>query len=221
MAAFVCHRRVTSSERPERCGRIFFPVSSPAWSSGSSRRQLPPMECDVRKNEGAKDSDEDDDALEGGVIKLGVGRNEIQRACADEGKGDCVRADHPLAMLRYMAIACGDEGEQSAEHPEPSLRDLREDGEDGVGVPGKDQGGWRGDKDRTNIDTSEDAVQPEMLPAQPRGELQGTYEGGCDSTDGVWNEEQAIVDELEKVGVGGAGSGAEKGDLREKNYGNT
>ena len=47
---------------------------------------------------------------------------EIEHAAGDEGKRDCIGANHPLAMLGDLAVTRGDEGGGGADDPGGGLK---------------------------------------------------------------------------------------------------
>src|SRR5215472_15532526 len=79
-------------------------------------------------DEVAADEHEDADVgvppaeLGGGEVE--EGGPEVEQAVDDEGEGDGVGADHPLAVHGDLAVARGEKGCERAEDPE---RDLDED----------------------------------------------------------------------------------------------
>src|SRR6185437_10912070 len=128
---------------------------------------------------------------------------EVEHAVEDEGEGEGVGADHPLAVHGDLAIASGDEGGERAEDPE---RDLDEDaGKVGAVTTAKldEEGDGGGGEDGDDVDAAEDAVELQMAGSEAGGELDGAGDEGQRAGDGVRDEESAVVDELEAVGVVG------------------
>ena len=81
----------------------------------------------VVEGEVAADEHEDADVgippgeLAGGEVE--EAGPEVEDAVGDEGEGDGVGADHPLAVDGDVAVARGDEGDEGAEDPERDLDD--------------------------------------------------------------------------------------------------
>src|SRR5580698_8596601 len=84
-------------------------------------------------------------------------RPEVEYAIGDEGEGDGVGADHPLAVDGDVAVARGDEGGESAEDPE---RDLDDDaGEVAAPAEVHEEGEGGGGEDGEDVNAAEDAMK--------------------------------------------------------------
>src|ERR1035441_4752594 len=123
---------------------------------------------------------------------------EIKHAAGDEGKRDGVGTGHPLAVLDDLAVARGDEGGGGADDP-------------GGGLHG---GSWQtgaaagegdpccgADKHADDVDASEDTMELEVPLADPRGEIDGADQESEDSGEYMRDEEMAVGDDLQTVGV--------------------
>src|SRR6185437_7149236 len=130
--------------------------------------------------------------------EIEVRRPEIEKSIDDEGEGEGVGANHPLAVHGDLAVARGDEGDGGAEDPE---RDLNEDAEEVLAAELDEEGAGGGEEDGEDVGAAEDAVQLQMTGAESRGELQRADDEGERGCGGVWDEQGAVVDELEAVGV--------------------
>lgn len=118
-----------------------------------------PTEGDIGQEKG-KDGDNDDGESELIVGHIRPCRPEVEEANADKGKGDGVRASHPLAMLGYLAVARGEKSGECAEDPRSGL-DV---GGDLDPVPlSKDESDACRNENGKDINATEDAVQPEVL----------------------------------------------------------
>lgn len=151
-----------------RCaGRTHFP-----------RGELPPMEADVR-NEDGEESDEDDLHGEAGLavaIPCGDG---LQHPRPDKGEGERVGANHPLAMLRDVAVARREECGCGGNHPSASLAaggDHKVDGAGIVTVIREDDGERRGDEDCNHVGSAKNAMQAWEAAADAAGKLQRAAE---------------------------------------------
>src|SRR5215469_15983220 len=101
--------------------------------------------------------------LSGGEVE--EGGPEVEQAVNDEGEGDGVGADHPLAVHGDVAIARSEEGRECAENPE---RDLDEDPGKVAGARAEldDEAERCGGEDGEDIDAAEDAVEFEMAGSE-------------------------------------------------------
>ena len=127
-----------------------------------------------------------------------VTRPEVEHPAGDEGKGNSIGARHPLAVLCDLAVARGDEGGGGADHPRGGLH----------GSSGKTRAaGCKSDpREGTNengddVDAAEDAMEVEVTLADPRGEIDRADQKSEDSGERMWDEEMAVGDDLQTVGV--------------------
>ena len=100
------------------------------------------MEREVWNQDGQEGDDND---LHGktGLAMAVPGRDGLQDAGADKGERNCVRADHPLAMLLDMSIARGEVSGNCSDEPSSSLNDVSGHPMDGtwiVAMVGQDHG---------------------------------------------------------------------------------
>lgn len=123
---------------------------------------------------------------------------EIEHAAGDEGKRDGVGTGHPLAMLGDLAVTRGDECGGGADDPCGGLHggSWQAGATGGEGDPGEGT-----DKDGDDVDTAEDAMELEVTLADPRGEIDGADQESEDSGECVGDEEMAVGDDLQTVGV--------------------
>jgi len=124
--------------------------------------------------------------------------HEVQNTAGDEGKGDGIRASHPLAMLDDLAVACGEEGSGGADHPRRGLH--RGAGEPRTS-PGESDPRERTDKHGNHVDAAENAMEREMALADPRREIDGADQESEDSGECMRDEEAAVGDDLQAIGV--------------------
>src|ERR1700691_4189203 len=106
--------------------------------------------------------------------------HEVQNAAGDEGKGDGVGTDHPLAMLDDLAVARGEEGGGGADHPR---RGLHGGSGEARTSPGESDPSERTDKNGNHVDAAENAMEREMTLADPRGEIDGANQESEDSSE--------------------------------------
>jgi len=124
--------------------------------------------------------------------------HEVQNAAGNEGKGDGVGAGHPLAMLDDLAVARGEEGGGGADHPR---RGLHGSSREARTSPGESYPSERTDKNGNHVDATENAMERAMTPADPRGEVDGADQEREDSSERMGDEEAAVGDDLETVGM--------------------
>jgi len=143
---------------------------------------------------------EGDDAYGGeGVAEVRpVARPKVEDAAGNEGEGDRVGADHPLAVLGDVAVARGDDGGGGADHPGRGLHGGA--GEPGAPV-GEGDSGEGAYEDGEEVDAAEDAVELDVPLAEAGGEVERADEEGEGSGEGVRDEERVVGDDLEAVGV--------------------
>src|SRR5580704_865860 len=105
---------------------------------------------------------------------------QIEHAAGDEGKRDCIGADHPLAMLRDLAVTSGDEGGGGADDPGGGLHG----GSWQAGAAsGKGDSGRGTDKDGDDVDAAEDTMEFQVTLAKTRGELRSTGQESDDAAE--------------------------------------
>ena len=124
--------------------------------------------------------------------------HEVQNAAGDEGKGDGVGAGHPLAMLHDLAVACGEEGGGGADHPR---RGLHGGSGEARTAPGERDACEGTNKHRDDVDAAEDAMELKVTLADSRGEIDGADQECEDSGERMRDEEMAVRDDLQTVGV--------------------
>lgn len=124
--------------------------------------------------------------------------HEVQNAARDEGKGDGIGAGHPLAMLDDLAVARGEEGGGGADHPRSGLHGGSGEARTS---PGESDPSERTDKNGNHVYAAENAMEREMTLADPRGEIDGTDQEREDSSERMGDEEAAVGDDLETVGM--------------------
>src|SRR5580698_10684065 len=127
-----------------------------------------------------------------------VTRPEVEHAAGDEGEGDGVGADHLLAMLDDLPVACGEKGGGGADDPGGGLHGGS--GEAGT-AGGEGNPGCGADKDGDDVGASKDAMESKVTAAQPRGELDGAAEEGDETAERMRDEEMAIGDDLQTIRV--------------------
>jgi len=101
-------------------------------------------------------------------------------------------------MLCEVAIARGDEGCGGADHPGGGLHG----GSGKTRAAGCESDSREGtNKHRDDIDAAEDAMELEVTLADPRGEIDGTDQKSEDSGECMRDEEMAVGNDLQTVGV--------------------
>jgi len=123
---------------------------------------------------------------------------EIEHAARDEGKRDGVGTNHPLAMLGDLAVTCGDEGGGGADDPSGGLHggSWHAGAAGGEGDPGESA-----DKDGDDVDAAENAMEFQVTLAKSRRELYRAGQKSDDAAECMWDEEMAVGDDLQTVGV--------------------
>src|ERR1700744_4435751 len=86
-------------------------------ASNAPRSELAPVEAEFDDEQRAKGESDHADRGERIAEMAPVTRPEVEHTSGDEGEGNGVGAGHPLAVLRDLAIASGDEGSDGAYHP--------------------------------------------------------------------------------------------------------
>ena len=124
--------------------------------------------------------------------------HEVQNPAGDEGKGDGVGTGHPLAMLDDLAVARGEESDGGADHPR---RGLHGGSREARTAPSESDPRERTDKNGNHVDSAENAMKREMTLADPRGEIDGADQESKDSGERMGDEEAAVSDDLETVGM--------------------
>lgn len=89
--------------------------------SGQTGGEFAPVEAEFDDKQ--RSEREGDDADTGqGVTKMAPIRGpEIEHPAGDEGKRDCIGANHPLAMPDDLAVTRGDESRRGADDPRSRL----------------------------------------------------------------------------------------------------
>ena len=127
-----------------------------------------------------------------------VTRPEVEHAAGDKGKGNCIGARHPLAVLCDLAVARGDEGGGGADHPGGGLHG----GSGKTWAAGCESDTREGtNKHGDDVDAAEDAMKLEVTLADPRGEIDGTDQQSEDSGECMRDKEMAVGNDLQTVGV--------------------
>src|SRR5271165_7086032 len=136
--------------------------------SGTTGGELAPIEAEVDGKEGNERKRDDADGGEGVAKMAPVAGPEIEHAAGDEGKRDCIGANHPLAMLVDLTVTRGDQGGGGADDPGGGLHggSWQAGAARGEGDPGQGT-----DKDGEDVDSAEDAVEFQVALAKARREL--------------------------------------------------
>ena len=101
-------------------------------------------------------------------------------------------------MLDDLAVTRGDEGGGGADDPGGGLHG----GSWQAGAaPGEGDPSESADKDRDDVDAAEDAMEFQVTLADARGEIDGADQESEDSREYMRNEEMAVGDNLQTVGV--------------------
>ena len=101
-------------------------------------------------------------------------------------------------MLDDLPVTRGDEGGGGADDPGRGL--PAGSGEARTAV-GEGDSGCGADEDGEDVDAAEDAMELEVTLADPRGEIDGADQESEDSGESVRDEEAAVGDDLQTVGV--------------------
>jgi hypothetical protein len=175
--------------------KISWPLSRP---SGTTSGELTPVEAEVHDKQRGKSEGDDTDGGEGVAEMAPVTGPEVEHTAGDEGKGNGIGAGHPLAVLCDLAVACGDEGGGSADHPGGGLH-----GSSGkTRAPGCESDPREGtNKHGNDVDAAEDAMELEVTLADSRGEIDGADQKSEDSGECMRDEEMAVGNDLQTVGV--------------------
>ena len=127
-----------------------------------------------------------------------ITRPEIEHAAGDEGKSNCIGARHPLAVLCDLAVARSDEGGGGADDPGGGLHG----GSGKTWATGCESDAREGtNKHGDDVDAAEDAMELEVTLADPRGEIDGADQKSEDSGECMRDEEMAVGNDLQTVGV--------------------
>src|ERR1035438_5508865 len=89
--------------------------------SRTASGELAPVEAEVDGKQGNESKRDHADGGEGVAKMAPVAGPEIEQAAGDEGKRDCIGANHPLAMLDDLTITRGDQGGDGADDPRGGL----------------------------------------------------------------------------------------------------
>jgi len=166
--------------------------------SGTTGGELAPIEAEVDGKEGNERKRDDADGGEGVAKMAPVARPEIEHAAGDESKRDCIGANHPLAMLDDLTIARGDEGGGGADDPGGGLHggSWQAGAARGEGDPGQGT-----DKDAHDINAAEDPMEFQVTLAKARRELHRTGQESDDAGERMGDEEMAVGDDLQPIGM--------------------
>src|SRR5665213_1120249 len=143
---------------------------------------------------------EGDDAHSGEAVAevAPIAGPEVEHTAGNEGKGDGIGAGHPLAMLDDLAVTRGDEGGGGADDPGGGLHGGS--GQAGA-AGGEGDPGEGADKHGDDIDPAEDAMELQVTPAKSRRELDGSAQESDAAKEHMRDEEMAVGDDLQTVGV--------------------
>ena len=153
--------------------------------------QLPPIEGQAR-NEDGYEGDDDNGHGKTGPGEMVPGWDGLKNTSANEGECNGVGANHPLAMVLNVTIACGEEGSARGDHPRSSLDDVcceKVSGLRGCLAAGHGDGEWRGGEDSANINTSEYPMKFWVSTAESAGELEWAGEQRSEPGDDMRNEQ--------------------------------
>ncbi len=166
--------------------------------SATASGELAPVEAEVDEKKGSKCEGNYADGGQAVAKVAPVVGPEIEHSAGDEGKGDRIGAGHPLAVLDDLAITRGDEGGSRADDPGGSLHGgSRQAG----AAPGEGDSGEGADKYGDDVDAAEDAMKFEVTLADARGEIDGADQESEGSSEYMRDEEMAVGDDLQTVGV--------------------
>ena len=156
--------------------------------------EFAPVEVDVGEEEIA-DREEEKVEGEGGRGHVEVARDGIGDAGDEEVQGEDVGADHPLTMRGELAVAGGDESGEGAEEPDDRHDSVGELHGHAGGSEFEIEGDGCGDGDADDVGAAHDAVAFEVSGAEASGEEKWAEEHCEQTSDGVRDEEEAVVDE--------------------------
>jgi len=160
--------------------------------------KLPPIEAEVDEKKRRQGKGDDADGREAVAQMAPVPGPEVEHSAGNECKCDGIGASHPLAVLDDVAIARSEEGSRGADDPGGSLhRCSRKAGT----AAGERNSGCGADKDGEDVDASEEAMKLEVLLSDPRGEIDWTDQESEHSSECMWDEEMAVGNHLQTVGV--------------------
>ena len=160
--------------------------------------ELAPVEAEVDDEQRGEGEGDDAHGREAVAEVAPVTGPEVEHTAGDEGKGDGVGTGHPLAVLDDLAVTRGDEGGGGADNPGCGL--SAGSGEAGTAV-GEGDSGRGAHKDRDNVDTPKNTMEFQITLADPRREIDGADQESEDSGERVGDEEAAVGDDLQTVGV--------------------
>ncbi len=160
--------------------------------------ELPPAEAEVDGKQRSKRKRDDADGGKDVAKMAPVARPEIEHPAGDEGKRDCIRANHPLAMLNDLAVTRGDEGGGGADDPGGGLHggSWQAGAAGGEGDPGRGT-----DKDAGDVNAAEHPMEFQVTLAKARRELQRTGQESDDAGKRMRDEEMAVGNDLQTVGL--------------------
>jgi len=157
-----------------------------------------PVQAQVHDKQRCKSEGDDTDGGEGVAEVAPVTGPEVEYTAGDKREGDSVGTHHPLTVLDDMAVTRGDEGGGGADNPGCGL--SAGSGEAGTAV-GEGDSGRGAHKDRDNVDTPKNTMEFQITLADPRREIDGADQESEDSGERVGDEEAAVGDDLQTVGV--------------------
>ena len=177
---------------------VSFDSSHSPRPSGTTGGELAPVEAEVDDKQRNERKRDDADGGEGVAKMAPVAGPEIEHAAGDEGKRDCIGTSHPLAMLDDLTITRGDQGGGGADDPGGGLHggSWQAGAAGGEGDPGEGT-----DKDADDVDAAEDAMEFQVTLAKARRELNRTGQESDDAAECMGDEEMAVGDDLQTVGV--------------------
>jgi len=175
--------------------RIVWPPGRP---SATPSGELVPVEAEVNEKQRGKSEGDDADRGEGVAKMAPVARPEIKHAAGNESKRDGIGAGHPLAMLDDLAVTRGKDGCGGADDPGSGLHggSWQAGAAGGEGDPGE-----CADKDGEDVGAAEDAMEFQVTLANARRELHRTGQESDDAAECMGDEEIAVGDDLQTVGV--------------------
>ena len=181
-------------------GREWFHIDSShsRRPSGTTSGELAPVEAKLDDKQGSEREDDEADSGEGIAKMAPVEGPEIEHAAGDEGKRDCIGANHPLAMPGDLAVTRTDEGGGGADDPGRGMHagSWHAGTAGGEGDPGQGT-----DKDGDDVDAAEDAMEFQVTLAKARRELHRAGQESGDAAECMGDQEMAVGDDLQTVGV--------------------
>ena len=177
---------------------VSFDSSHSPRPSGTTAGELAPVEGEVHNKQGSERESDHADSRKSVAKMAPIAGPEIEHTAGDEGKRDGIGANHPLAMLDDLTISRGDQGGSGADDPRGCLHggSWQAWAAGGEGDPGHGT-----DKDADYIDSAEDAMESQVTLAKARRKLYWTCQESDDAGECMGDEEMAVGDDLQTVGV--------------------